>query len=61
VLQDEWPENNHFPPQLYVREARRLVGDRVFNQNDRIDASTLCRNDSIGRFRFQRRSAASWA
>lgn len=42
---DEWPENGHFPPQLYVREAMRLVGDRVYTQNDRTEE---CRPDSIG-------------
>jgi hypothetical protein len=41
---DEWIDNSHFPRQLYVREAARLVGDRVFTQNDRLP---ICRPDSI--------------
>lgn len=31
---DEFAETGHFPPQLYIREARRLVGDAVFTQLD---------------------------
>ncbi|TMV48304.1 FAD-dependent oxidoreductase [Paenibacillus mesophilus] len=31
---DEFPETDHFPPQLYVREARRIVGRYVFTEND---------------------------
>ena len=31
---DEWPENGHFPPQLYVREGLRMIGDKVFAQPD---------------------------
>jgi hypothetical protein len=31
---DEFPETAHLPPQLYVREARRMVGVHVFVQAD---------------------------
>jgi len=50
LCQDEWWETKHWPPQLYVREARRMVGDKVFTQKDRVpyDMSGGCRNDSVG-------------
>ncbi|TNJ62787.1 FAD-dependent oxidoreductase [Paenibacillus hemerocallicola] len=31
---DEFPETDHFPPQIYVREARRIIGRYVFTEND---------------------------
>lgn len=30
---DEFNRTDHFPPALYVRAARRLVGSKVFTQN----------------------------
>jgi len=31
---DEFPDTDHFPPQLYVRESRRMQGEYVISQND---------------------------
>jgi len=31
---DEFVENENFPPQLYVREARRIVGEYTFTEHD---------------------------
>ncbi|GKY95907.1 hypothetical protein MPSEU_000551300 [Mayamaea pseudoterrestris] len=41
---DEWIDHGHYPRQMYVREAARLVGDQVFTQRDR---TPICRPDSI--------------
>ncbi|CAG7617982.1 FAD-dependent oxidoreductase [Paenibacillus allorhizosphaerae] len=31
---DEFTETDHFPPQIYVREARRIHGEYLFTEND---------------------------
>ena len=31
---DEFPDTGHFPPQLYIRESRRMQGMYVVSQND---------------------------
>ncbi|WP_206028745.1 FAD-dependent oxidoreductase [Thalassoroseus pseudoceratinae] len=48
---DEFAETDHLPPQLYVREARRMVGVHVFRQQDSEhapgDARAVLHRDAI--------------
>lgn len=48
---DEFVESAHLPPQLYVREARRMVGAHVFTERDMAfaagDARAVLHRDSI--------------
>ena len=45
LCNDQWPENRHIPPQLYVREGLRMVNENMMTQNDVV--SGLCRNDTV--------------
>ena len=51
LCKDEFTETGGIPPQLYVREARRLVGQHVFTANDtrtaEKDARAILHPDSI--------------
>jgi len=42
----EYPDTNGFPDQLYIRLARRMVGEYVMTQKDLMHQSVI--NDSIG-------------
>ncbi|MEX1040887.1 MAG: FAD-dependent oxidoreductase [Pirellulaceae bacterium] len=48
---DEFPDSGHLPQQLYIREARRMVGAYVFTENDTDaaegDARSVLRSDAI--------------
>jgi hypothetical protein len=34
LCRDEYPDNDHFPHQLYIREARRMKGEYIMTQHD---------------------------
>jgi hypothetical protein len=48
---DEFTETNHLPPQLYVREARRMIGQHIYKQQDSEyapgDARAVLHRDAI--------------
>jgi hypothetical protein len=46
LAKDEFADNGHFPRQLYIREARRMVGEYVMSQKD--IQTELTKPDVIG-------------
>jgi FAD dependent oxidoreductase len=43
---DEFVESGHWPPQLYIREARRMLGDYTITEN--VVARTIPVSDGVG-------------
>lgn len=43
---DEYVDNNHFTPQLYIREGRRMIGEYVMTEHNCTGATTV--DDPIG-------------
>jgi len=39
LARDEYPDNGHFPRQVYVREGRRIMGEYLFTAHDTLPVS----------------------
>ncbi|MGH9631320.1 MAG: FAD-dependent oxidoreductase [Bryobacteraceae bacterium] len=46
LSKDEYPNTSHWPAQLYIREARRLIGEHVMTEHDILQSKT--KRDSAG-------------
>ena len=48
LCSDEFADTDHWPPQIYVREGRRLIGVHVLTQRDVLDDRAAWGNASVG-------------
>jgi hypothetical protein len=57
---DEWTDNGHFPRQLYIREARRMVGSTLLRQADITTNRTKADVIGVGSYRLDMHDVTRW-